>query len=94
MQLQESFKGTIRPLCALLLQNIAEAEKDLDMEQINTLYGASISLNEGSGEALIWAQKWRSSTTRRVSVVQVVSLSPKALHPNGHCLLKIMARLY
>lgn len=84
-------KRTTQLLSALLLQNIAEAEKDLNMERINTLCAAFISLNELSGEVLTWTQKWKNSTPQRFPAVHAVSLCPKVLYPNVHCLLQILA---
>lgn len=60
------------------------------MKQINTRYGAFISLNKLPGIP-IWAQKWRRSTTQHISTVQEISLRQKALYPNVHRLLQILA---
>lgn len=48
MQLSERFKKqkTVEHLSDLLPHNIAKAEKSLDFEQIFSLYGPFVSLNE------------------------------------------------
>lgn len=50
-------KRTIPLLSAPLPQEIAKSEKEFNMEQINTLHRAFISINELPDEVLIWAQK-------------------------------------
>ncbi|CAN7977128.1 unnamed protein product [Ixodes persulcatus] len=95
-QLSERFrrqKGTIKLLSAFLPQNIAQAEKDIDIDQIVTLYGGLVSFSELPGEVVIWAQKWRSGPIQPVSAVQATCLCPSALYPNIYRLLQILATM-
>ncbi|KAG0445311.1 hypothetical protein HPB47_016911, partial [Ixodes persulcatus] len=83
--------GTIYPPFALLPQNIAAAEKDIDIEEFVTLYGGFVSSNIHPDEVLVWAKKWRNGPIQPVSAVQATCLCPKALYTHIHRLLQILA---
>lgn len=94
MQLAERLRsqtGTIYLPFALLPQNIAAAEKDIDIEEFVTLYGGFVSSNIHPDEVLVWAKKWRNGPIQPVSAVQATCLCPKALYTHIHRLLQILA---